>query len=97
MGRYMKINFTIWHLIMALIVALLGYTFFEIAETIVFRSANIFLPENISQWIAIAVGVTCSIVGYKKIFKRQLEKVCRENFLAYRINFYTFLLCTRQK
>ena len=42
----MKINFTIWHLIMALIVALLGYTFFEIAETIVFRSANIFLPEN---------------------------------------------------
>ena len=87
----MKINFIIWHVIMAVIVARLGYAFFEIAEIIVFRSANIFLPENVSQWIAIAIGVTCSIVGYKKIFKRQLEKVCRENFLAYRINFYTFL------
>lgn len=87
----MKINFTIWHLIMALIVALLGYTFFEIAETIVFRSANIFLPENVSQWIAIATGITCSIVGYKETFKLQLEKVCRENFLAYRINLNTFL------
>ena len=86
----MKINFIIWHVIMAVIVALLGYAFFEIAETIVFRSANIFLPENVSQWIAIAVGVTCNIVGYKNIFKRQLEKVYRENFLAYRINFYTW-------
>ena len=82
----MKINFTIWHVIMAVIVALIGAAFFEIAENIIFRSANISLPENVSQWIAIAAGVTCSIVGYKKIFKRQLEKVCRENFLAYRIN-----------
>lgn len=87
----MKINFNIWYVIMAGIVALLGGTFFEIAEIIVFRSANIFLPENVAQWIAIAAGITCGIVGYKKTFKSQLEKVCRENFLAYRINFYTFL------
>ncbi|GAA5558333.1 hypothetical protein Asch01_03089 [Acinetobacter schindleri] len=87
----MKINFTIWHLIMAVIVALLVAAFFEIAENIILRSANIFLPEHISQWMAIATGVTCGIVGYKEAFKQQLEKVCRENFLAYRINFYTFL------
>jgi len=87
----MKINFTIWHLIMAVIVALLGAAFFEIAENIILRSANIFLPENVSQWIAIATGITCGIVGYKKTFKLQLEKVCRENFLAYIINLNTFL------
>ena len=87
----MKINFSIGSLIMVVIVTFVGATFFEIFDSIVFRSANIFLPENISQWIAIATGIALYKAGYKKNFEQQLEKVCRENFLAYRINLNIFL------
>lgn len=84
-------NFSFFTMILAVIVAILGHTFFGLAEEIVLRFTGMFLSENISQWMAISVGITCSIVGYKNAFKQQLEKVCRENFLAYRINLNIFL------
>lgn len=87
----MKINLTIWHLIMTVIVTLLSACFFEIVNSIVFKSANIIFPENISQSIAMVAGALVTIFGVKKAFDLQLEKVCRENFLAYRINLNTFL------
>jgi len=50
------------------------------------------VSNNTALWVSEATAIALTILGYKKIFKDQLKKVCRENFLYYRLNLSIFLL-----
>ncbi|WP_234966596.1 hypothetical protein [Acinetobacter johnsonii] len=75
-----------------MLAAVLSTTFFGLFDTIIFRSANLVVSNNTALWVSEATAITLTILGYKKIFKDQLKKVCRENFLYYRLNLSIFLL-----
>jgi len=81
-----------WKILIALLATILGSAFFALLDTLIFRSANLVVSHNIALWIAEATAIALTICGYKKIFKEQLKKVCRENFLYYRLNLNIFLL-----
>ncbi|WP_179991661.1 hypothetical protein [Acinetobacter sp. YH16058] len=81
-----------WKILTAILATILCTTFFALLDTLIFRSANLVVSHNIALWIAEATAIALTIYGYKKIFKEQLKKVCRENFLYYRLNLNIFLL-----
>ena len=71
---------------------MLNATLFGLRDTIIFRSVNLIAPQNIALLFAEAIAIALTISGYKKLFKEQLEKVCQENFLYYRLYFNISLL-----
>lgn len=81
-----------WKISVVMLAAVLSTTFFGLFDTIIFRSANLVVSNNTALWVSEATAITLTILGYKKIFKDQLKKVCRENFLYYRLNLSIFLL-----
>jgi len=81
-----------WRLLVAVLATVLSAAFFSLLDTIIFRSVNLIAPEKIALLAAEATAVTLTILGYKTLLKEQLKKVCRENFLYYRLNFNIFLL-----
>jgi len=81
-----------WKISVVMLAAVLSTTFFGLFDTIIFRSANIMVSNNTALWVSEATAIALTILGYKKIFKDQLKKVCRENFLYYRLNLNIFLL-----
>lgn len=85
-----------WRLLVAVLATVLSAAFFSLLDTIIFRSVNLIAPEKIALLAAEATAVTLTILGYKTLLKEQLKKVCRENFLYYRLNFNIFLLKFRQ-
>lgn len=81
-----------WKILVVMLAAVLSTTFFGLFDTIIFRSANLIVSDGTALWVAEATAIALTILGYKKIFKEQLKKVCRENFLYYRLNLNIFLL-----
>ena len=81
-----------WKILTAILATVLCATFFALLDTLIFRSANLVVSHNIALLIAEATAIALTICSYKKIFKEQLKKVCRENFLYYRLNLNIFLL-----
>lgn len=86
----MRVNF--WTLSMIVMAFLIGFVFFNVVEVSIFRILDVFVSEGLAKDIAIFFGVFCSLFGYKTAFNKQIRKVCRENFLAYRLNLKIFLL-----
>lgn len=80
----MRANF--WTLSMIIVAFLIGFAFFYVVEVSVFRTLDIFVSEGLAKDIATFFGVFCGLFGYKSAFNKQMRKVCRENFLAYRLN-----------
>ena len=80
-----------WKSLIVILATVLSATFFALLDTVVFRSINLIVSENIALLIAESTAVALSILGYKTLFKEQLKKVCRENFLYYRLNIEIFL------
>ncbi|HEO1803570.1 TPA: hypothetical protein VAM30_000522 [Acinetobacter baumannii] len=85
-----------WKFLVAVLATVLSAAFFSLLDTIIFRSINLIAPEKIALLAAEATAVTLTILGYKTLLKEQLKKVCRENFLYYRLNFNIFLLKFRK-
>lgn len=83
----MRANLNFWTLSMIIVATLIGFTFFCVVEVSVFRTLDIFVSEDLAKDIANLFGVALGLFGYKITFKKQMKKVCRENFLAYRLNF----------
>jgi len=81
-----------WKFLSVILATVLSAVFFGLLDTLIFRSANLIVSETLSLWITEAVAVTLVILSYKKLFKEQIKKVCRENFLYYRLNLNIFLL-----
>ncbi|RZH00374.1 hypothetical protein [Acinetobacter pittii] len=81
-----------WKFLVAVLATVLSAAFFSLLDTIIFRSVNLIAPEKIALLAAEATAVTLTILGYKTLLKEQLKKVCRENFLYYRLNLNIFLL-----
>lgn len=80
----MRANF--WMLSMIIIAFLIGFAFFNVVEVLVFRILDVFISESLAKDIAMFFGVICGLFGYKAAFKKQIRKVCRENFLVYKLN-----------
>lgn len=81
-----------WRLLVAVLTTVLSAAFFSLLDTIIFRSVNLIASEKIALLVTEATATTLIILGYKTLFKEQLKKVCRENFLYYRLNLNIFLL-----
>ncbi|MDS7933093.1 hypothetical protein RMB03_07720 [Acinetobacter sp. V91_7] len=81
-----------WKFLVAVLATVLSATFFSLLDTIIFRSVNFIAPEKIALLVTEATAITLTILGYKTLFKEQLKKVCRENFLYYRLNFNIFFI-----
>ncbi|OCZ68912.1 hypothetical protein A9F99_04620 [Acinetobacter pittii] len=81
-----------WRLLVAVLATVLSAAFFSLLDTIIFRSVNLIASEKIALLVTEATATTLIILGYKTLFKEQLKKVCRENFLYYRLNLNIFLL-----
>ncbi|KIE84777.1 hypothetical protein SD67_14430 [Acinetobacter pittii] len=81
-----------WRLLVAVLATVLSAAFFSLLDTIIFRSVNLIASEKIALLVTEATAITLIILGYKTLFKEQLKKVCRENFLYYRLNLNIFLL-----
>lgn len=81
-----------WRILVAVLATVLSAAFFSLLDTIIFRSVNLIASEKIALLVTEATATTLIILGYKKLFKEQLKKVCRENFLYYRLNLNIFLL-----
>lgn len=82
----MRANLNFWTLSMIIVAFLIGFAFFNVVEVSVFRTLDIFVSEILAKDIATFFGVFGGLFGYKTAFKKQMRKVCRENFLAYRLN-----------
>lgn len=81
-----------WRILVAVLATVLSAAFFSLLDTIIFRSVNLIASEKIALLVTEATATTLIILGYKTLFKEQLKKVCRENFLYYRLNLNIFLL-----
>lgn len=80
-----------WKILVAVLVTTLGAAFFGLLDTIIFKSTNLMASENVALLVSEATAIALSVFGYKKIFKKQLKKVCLDNFLYYRLNLNIFL------
>jgi len=81
-----------WKFLVAVLATVLSAAFFSLLDIIIFRSVNLIASEKIALLVTEATATTLIILGYKTLFKEQLKKVCRENFLYYRLNLNIFLL-----
>lgn len=87
----MRANLNFWMLFMTIVVSLISLAFFCVVDVSVSRTLEFFVSVDLAKDIATFFCAVLALFGYKTAFKKQLRKVFRENFLAYRLDLNIFL------